>query len=211
MSDQGNTPQEMAGPPPMPQTTALMLSTLAELHRQETGAEEDVFRTLPFFGAALGLVIAALVYAGGRLPRLSDLATNKAVIAFAVSSTLVGLAAAEAICVILLLFRAVTLRPYQRIGPEQSLCDRAAELQAYYEGLGTPVAGRDNEVTQDMQQALIESYAKVTPINRAFNARRYRWRYLAAINLLGSLLLAVVATIVIFGSDKVGFLPKVVP
>lgn len=38
--------------PPPPEVTALMLSTFSDLYRQEVGAEEDVHRTLPFFGTA---------------------------------------------------------------------------------------------------------------------------------------------------------------
>lgn len=211
MAAQDDIPQDTSSPVPMPQTTALLLNTLAELHRQETGAEEDVYRTLPFFGTALGFVVAALAYAGGRLPRWPELASSKAVIASAIAGSLLGLAAIQAICVVVLLFRAVTRRPYQRIGPEQPLCDRVTELRAYYDALNTTADCRDREVAGDFQQALIESYTKVTPINRAFNARRYKLRSWAAINLLGSLMFALLATIVIFGADKMGYLPKVAP
>jgi hypothetical protein len=208
MSNPDDVPQGAISSVPMPQTTALLLSTLAELHRQESGAEEDVYRTLPFFGTALGLVVAALAYAGGRLPRWPELASDRAVIASAVGGTLLGMAAVEAVLVVVLLFRAVTRRPYQRLGPEQQLCDRVSELQAYYDAHGTAAAGRDQEVSGDFQQALIASYTKVTPINRAFNARRYKLRSWAAINLLGALMFALMATIVIFGADKMGYLPK---
>lgn len=62
----------------VPETTTLLLTTFAEFYRQELGAEEDVHRSLPFFGTALGLVIGALAYAAGRLSKwmtLEGLAT----------------------------------------------------------------------------------------------------------------------------------------
>lgn len=80
----------------MLETTALLLATFADLYRQEVGAEEDVHRTLPFFGTALGIVIGALAYAAGRLPRLSDLKTDRALIAFVVATMLLGLAILKA-------------------------------------------------------------------------------------------------------------------
>ena len=36
-----------------PETATLLLATFAELYRHEVGAQEDVHRTLPFFGTAL--------------------------------------------------------------------------------------------------------------------------------------------------------------
>ena len=60
-----------------------MLSTFADLYRQEVGAEEDVHRTLPFFGTALGIVIGALAYAAGHLPKWTDLTTYRAMAVFA--------------------------------------------------------------------------------------------------------------------------------
>ena len=49
------------------ETMTAVLAAFADAYRQEVGAEEDVYRTLPFFGTALGIVIAAIGYAAGRL------------------------------------------------------------------------------------------------------------------------------------------------
>jgi hypothetical protein len=59
-----------------------------------------------------------------------------------------------------------------------------------------------------MRQAILESYAVVTPINHSLNEQRYKHRAWTAINLLGSLIFALLATTVIFGADKL--LPKVI-
>ena len=42
------------------ETTIAVLSAFAESYRQEVGAEEDVYRTLPCFGTALGILTAAI-------------------------------------------------------------------------------------------------------------------------------------------------------
>ena len=62
---------------PNPEVTALLLTTFADLYRQEVGAEEDVHRTLPFFGTAWGIAIASLAYAAGRLPKWPDVAAHR--------------------------------------------------------------------------------------------------------------------------------------
>ena len=188
-----------------------MLETFADLYRQEVTAEEDIYRTLPFFGTALGIVVGALAYAAGRLPKWSELTTDRGVLAFGAAAALLGLAIIEAACVLVWVSRAVTRRPYQRIGPEPALRARLSELQAYYESQGTAAESQDRELLKDMRQVLLESYTKVTPINRALNARRYKLRARAASHLIRSLIWALLATTVIFAADKLSYLPRVTP
>jgi hypothetical protein len=194
---------------PPPDVTALIVSTFADLYRQEVGAEEDVHRTLPFFGTALGIVIGALAYAAGRLPKWTDLATHRAAAVFVAASILLGLAVLEAGCVLVFISRAIARRDYRRIGPETALRTRLSELQAYYEGQGTTGEAQDEELVKDMRQTLLDSYTTVTPINRGLNQRRYRFRSLASSHLVRSLIWALGATTVIFTADKLGYFPKV--
>ena len=187
-----------------------MLSTFADLYRQEVGAEEDVHRTLPFFGTALGIVIGAVAYAAGRLPKWTDLTTHPAVAAFAAATVLLSLAIVEAAFVLIFLSRAIARRDYRRVGPETALRTRLRELQVYYHGQGATGDLQDAEIVKDMQQVLLDSYTTVTPINRGLNQRRYRFRSLASSHLVRSLIWALGATSVIFAADKLGFLPKVI-
>ena len=193
------------------ETTALMLATLADLYRQELGAEEDVPRTLPFFGTALGIVIAALAYAAGRLPRWIDLTTQAGLATFTAATILLAWAIVEAACVIIFISRAIGRRAYQRIGPEVALVARLSDLQSYYAAQGTTGKNADAALAEDMRQALIKSYADMTPSNRELNERRYTSRARASSHLLRSLILALAATTVIFMSDKLGYLPMVKP
>lgn len=189
-------------------TTDLLLATCSELYRQELGAEEDVHRALPFFGTALGIVIAAIGYAAGRLPRLPDTAALWPV---AASGVLLALAIVEAGFVLFWLGRAIARRDYKRVGPEAALVARLDALRAYYEGQGILGERQDVEMAQDLRQLLVESYRAVTPVNRALNQRRYQFRAIASSHLVRSLIWALGATTVILVADKLGYLPKMVP
>jgi hypothetical protein len=211
MSDQPQPGPEVTPTVATPETTTFLLMTFAEFYRQEVGAEEDVHRSLPFFGTALGLVIGALAYAAGRLPKWAALDDWRSIAAFIVSATLLAMAVVEASCVLLWLSRAITRHRYQRIGAETTLMARLDELRGYYEKQGLAVDHQDGALAADMRQVLIESYLKVTPPNRELNLRRYRFRALAASHLVRSLIWALCATTVILIADKVGYLPKVIP
>ena len=190
------------------ETTATVLAAFAEAYRHELGAEEDVYRTLPFFGTALGIVIAAIGYASARLVRWEDTPSHGL---FIVSTVFLGAAAADAIGVVVRLAQALARRDYQRVGPESVLRARLEELGAYYDGLVPQPPNRDALLAHDFREVLIASYERVTPINRQLNTARYHNRAQAASHLVRSLLWALGATMIIFVSDKSGFLPKVGP
>ncbi len=140
-----------ATPPPVgshatPEVTALLLATFADLYRQKVGAEEDVHRTLPFFGTALGIVIASLAYAAGRLPKWPDLPADKGNYAFDAAAALLTLAVLEAACVLVWISFAIARRNYERIGPEADMLARVEELQSYYDNQGKTAAARSADM-----------------------------------------------------------------
>jgi hypothetical protein len=188
-----------------------MLSTFADLYRQEVAAQEDVHRTLPFFGTALGLVIGTVAFSAGRLPKWADLTTRSGEAAFIAATSLLGLAIIEAACVLVFLSRAIGRQDYGRIGPEPVLLSRLGDLQAYYATQGQTQGDHDTELERDMQHVLLESYATVTARNRGLNQTGHRFRALSSSHLVRSLIWALGATTVIFIADKLGFLPKVNP
>lgn len=187
-----------------PETMALLLATFAELYRQEIGAEEDVHRALPFFGTALGIVVGALAYAAGRLPKWTDITAPGSRVAFWLAGGLLALAVVEAGCVLLFLSRAMARRNYRRIGPEATLRARAIELRMAIGSRGIR-ADRGGGSAHDMQRVLLDSYTEVTPYNRELNQRRQRFRALASSHLIRSLIWALGATTVIFVADKLGY------
>lgn len=200
-----------SAPDATPETTTFLLTTFAEFYRQELGAEEDVHRSLPFFGTALGLVIGALAYAAGRLPKWMALDGWPSTAAFIVSATLLALAVVEASLVLFWLSQAITRHRYRRIGSENSLMLRLDDLRQYYDKQGLAANHQDSALATDMRQALLDSYVTVTPKNRELTQTRYRDRALAASHLIRSLIWALCATIVILVADKIGYLPKVMP
>jgi hypothetical protein len=96
MSEQSQPDPDGSSTTATPETTTFLLMTFAEFYRQEVGAEEDVHRSLPFFGTALGLVIGALAYAAGRLPKWTDIADWRSATPFLVSAAFLILAVVEA-------------------------------------------------------------------------------------------------------------------
>jgi hypothetical protein len=209
MPEPDESPIGASEPSATPETIAFLLATFADLYRQEVGAEEDIHRALPFFGTALGIVIGALAYAAGRLPKWPDLARDRELIAFIASDVLLGLAVFEAGCVLVWISLAIARRNYQRIGPETDLRARVTELQAYYDREGIRGEQQDRELLKDTRQMLLDSYTATTPANRDINQRRYKFRARAASHLVRSLIWALSATTVIFVADKLGYLPKV--
>ena len=204
-------PEGLAPVVEAPETTALLVATFAELYRQEVGAEEDIHRTLPFFGTALGIVVGALAYAAGRLPKWPDVTAQEGQVAFWVASGFLTLAIIDAIGVLVFLSRAIARRDYQRIGPEAALRARVAALQAGYDEADIVGDQHDRKLAGDVQQLLLDSYAAVTPLNRELNRRRFRFRSLASSHLVRSLIWALGATTIILMADKLGYFPRSVP
>ena len=194
-----------------PETAVLLLATFSELYRHEVGAEEDVFRTLPFFGTALGIVVTALAYAASRLPRWPDIATSEGGTFFCFASVFLGLAVLTALCVLILLAMATKRRDYERIGPEPLLQARFAELRALHNDPALSGSERDQRITNDIRQALLDSYMTATPLNREMNQHRHKLRANASVFLVISLNLVLAATIITVVTDKLGYFPKVTP
>jgi len=202
-------PSATTDPAATPETTALLLATFADLYRQEVGREEDVNRSLPFFGTALGIVIAALAYAAGRLPKWPDLTSRPAQSLFVASAALLALAIVESACVLYFVARATGYRDSERIGPEAALLRRLNDLLAHHRAQGTPADDQDKLLFGAIRQILIGSYAVATPVNRTINRQRYRARASASAHLVRGLIWAFAATTVIFVADKLGDLPRV--
>jgi hypothetical protein len=160
-----------------------------------------VHRSLPFFGTALGLVIGALAYAAGRLPKWMALDGWQSAAAFMVSATFLALAVVEASLVLFWLSRAITRHEYLRIGPDGFML-RLRELRGFYQKQGLAADRQDSPIATDMRQMAIDSYLKVTLRNRELNLKRYRFRALAAKHLVLSLIWALCAITVILVADK---------
>lgn len=205
----GTTPSPQV--PGTPETATLLLTTFSELYRHEVNAEEDVHRTLPFFGTALGIVVTALAYTAGHLPRWPDITTPEGQLAFCIASAFLCLTFLTALCVLILLAMAVERRDYERIRPVAALQSRLVELRALHRDSALPGGERDQRIADDLRQTLLDSYAIAIPLNRDLNRYRYKLRANASVLLVLSLNWVLVATIIMFVVDKLGYFPKVAP
>ena len=208
MSDASYTIAEQ----PLPHdTTALLLTDFADLYRQEVTAAEDVHRTLPFFGTALGIVVGALAYAASRLPKWPEITPGSGHVAFIAAAGLLGLAVVEAGCILFWIARATARRDFQRIFWEPDPRGRVADLQTQLDRHSTPDDLQDQDLAAAIRHLKLQSYLTVTPANREMNQRRYDFRAWASLHLVRGLIWALGATTDIFAADKLGILPKVLP
>ncbi len=102
-------------------------------------------------------------------------------------------------------------RDYERIGPEPALRSRVAELRALHDDPTLSGSERDQRITNDMLQVLLDSYTTATPLNRDLNRYRHKLRANASVLLVMSLNWVLAATTITFVLDKLGYFPKVMP
>jgi hypothetical protein len=202
----------------------ILLAMFQDFYRQELAAEEDVHRTLPFFGTALGLIVAALNYAGSQLPdwatviktcSVNHVSFDRGVIACAWPATLTAvllvISALTGVGVLWLLALATKRRNYERVGPERVHLNRARALREYHLAQGLTSDDLDTAVTSDLRDQLLQDFAIVLPINRSVTLQRYKLRARAVAYLLWSLFIALVATIIILMTAKTGLLMRGLP
>lgn len=218
---QPNTPDV---PPLGEKAGSTLLAVFQDFYRQEVAAEEDVHRTLPFFATALGLIITALNYVAAQLPDWATVLNSCSADHKTFSWNVVGCAwpaGLGAVCLIVsalaivwvlwLLLQATIPRGYERIGPERDYINRARELHDYHASLGLTDQALDLAVSLDVRDQLLQDFAVILPHNRRLSLRRHNSRGKAFRFLLGSLFLALLATIIILITAKVGLLPAKLP
>ncbi len=210
-----NAPDGPTDEPLPPKTTAFLLATFADLYRQELSAAEDVYRTLPFFSTALGIVVAAMAYGASHLPKWADLALCSQRIAFLLAATLLGLALREGGFVLYWLSSAIrktdTGSGIPRMPVERNLRDALRERRASLSATGVLMPDLDKVLVEAASEALIQSYIGNNPAARELNKQRYQSRANASRHLIQGLIWVLCATTVIFAADKLSFFPKVTP
>lgn len=190
----------MSGPPPPASdeaTEILILDVFRERHRHDLSLRDDVFRTLPFFATALGVVIAAVGAITSRLPPFEQIAQSRLLLAV---SAVLALALAEGFVVLAILGRITARNRYAEPATEQQILLLLAGSN------GVPPAS-----TAAMRENMIKNYASIAPHNRARTQASSTGRSLAAVNLVISLMLTLLATTLILVADKLALLSKVTP
>ncbi len=67
-------------------TEKLILDVFRERHRHDLSLRDDVFRTLPFFATALGVVIAAVGAITSCLPPLEQIGRSRLLVAAVIAT-----------------------------------------------------------------------------------------------------------------------------
>lgn len=207
--------EEDAPDPPLPpslgeRSGGLVLEVIQDSYRREVAAEEDVFRTLPFFATALSFLMVAVTFAARQLPghgAFWDVCGRVRGWRSFGCAALVGLAdlflfgaLVLGVLVLIPLHRAIRLRDYRRVGPEDAVIAMARGLSAASAaskddgGAGAPT-DRDVGVAAALRERLMDATAAAVMHNRDINAARYKGRSAALDLLIWSLILALAGTI----------------
>jgi hypothetical protein len=200
-----------------PRTSGLLLDLFRQIYLTEIGSEEDVHRSLPFFGAALGLILAAVYYTAGKLPDWKSLTNTCPISNAGETIRFLGCISLPAIAAALILATLVTSgltlyflgiatrgRIYRRI-TESETVQLARELTTYH-GVSAKWPGQiDNLVVTDLSDELIDQLVANLKQNRSITKLRYESRSRAISFLIWSLLIALFATIFMVATVKLGF------
>jgi hypothetical protein len=175
-----------------------MEKTLAEAYRKEIDQEENIWRSLPFFAATLALQLAALLQIADRMPQTGTGGWWDSI----GCTTIAALATLTALG-----FLAVSVfpAPFRYIAPEPELLDYAARLDL---GERQTIATGDQEpfdALARLKQTLAQQYAVATHHNRQINQRRARWRSIAGV----ATLMSVLATLALVATVAAHYVPKI--
>jgi hypothetical protein len=151
---------------------------LAESYRKEIDQEENVWRSLPFFAAAIAFQTTALSQVLLRLPEQSTGAWWDAISSLLISALLMLIA-------ILFLLASIAPARFSYVSDELSLLRYAHELdQDELDAVAAGVVPVDALVV--FKTALADQYAAAIHHNRQINQRRALRRSIAGLATLGS-------------------------
>jgi hypothetical protein len=164
---------------------------VTDSYRKEVEFEENVWRTLPFFAAVLGLEIAAL----GVLR--ADLAQLSGPLGY-VGLALAGFWALLVVATLGFLARAIWAADFDYLGKETELITFARRLEELVRQRAAlapdaplpKAAGRD--IRDELRETILWQMADCTVGNRAINKRRELARERAGRTILASILLVLV-------------------
>jgi hypothetical protein len=164
---------------------------ITDSYRKEIEFEENVWRALPFFAAALGLQIAALVQL--RVDAVALVGPAGWIAACLAAAWLASLVAT-----IIFLARAIWAADFTYLGKETDFLTYLADLETAERargGLATadPLpAGAGRRMREDLRQIVLRQLATCAVGNRSINKRRELARERAGRSTLASVVLALV-------------------
>ncbi len=180
-----------------PPTLDHVEKTFGDAYRKEIDQEENVWRTLPFFAATLALQLAALFQIVERLPGRLTAAWWVAI----TCETVTGVST-----VVALGFLALSIYPakFRYIAAEPELLTYAKGLLQDEEQYGDWRPGDPFNALAALKWTLALQYADATHHNRMINQRRAKWRSVAGLATLAS----VIATLALVVTIALTYIPK---
>lgn len=164
--------------------------TLADAYRKEIDQEENIWRSLPFFAAALALELGAVYRISGHLPPAGTGAWRASIGCIAVA----GMAALIALGCL-----AASIYPvrFRFLTPEPTLLNYALRLNEYERQYSVRGATAAADALVALKLVLAHQYADATSYNRRINRRRGLWRAIAGLATLAGMLsiIALVASV----------------
>lgn len=152
--------------------------------KRESEQDENIVRSLPFFVAALGLVLAIFSQVAVRMPPVGTPSSFCLYLFF-------GSATALFLNILWCLFQLVRARDFKLPPNEEKLLEWANSLQQFHKtGNRTRKAAEDLAIA-DVRRRLVEAYAEAAVDNRKSNRHKFRYR---AQGFMGLVLLMVLAS-----------------
>ncbi|MFC7378255.1 hypothetical protein [Brevundimonas sp. GCM10030266] len=152
--------------------------------KRESEQDENIVRSLPFFVAALGLVLAIFSQVVVRMPPVGTIASAFLYVLF-------GSATAIFSNILWCLFQLVRARDFKLPPNEERLLEWADSLQKFHKtGKRTRKAAEELAIV-DVRRRLVEAYAEAAVDNRKSNRHKFKYR---AQGFMGLVLLMVLAS-----------------
>lgn len=168
--------------------------TLADSYKREIEAEENVWRSLPFFAATFALQFAGLAQARDWLLAMQGTTALVAIglLVLAGGSTALGL-----------LFLAQSIAPaeFRYLSRETELLRYAGALREQERAAGREATEASAAALASFRATLVAQYAMAVDNNRAINRRRATRRTRAALAILCSVLLVTALVALTLGTN----------
>ena len=168
--------------------------TLADSYKREIEAEENVWRSLPFFAATFALQFAGLAQARDWLLAMQGTTALVAIVLLVLAggSTALGL-----------LFLAQSIAPaeFRYLSRETELLRYAGALREQERAAGREATEASAAALASFRATLVAQYAMAVDNNRAINRRRATRRTRAALAILCSVLLVTALVALTLGTN----------
>jgi hypothetical protein len=166
--------------------------TLADSYRKEIDQEENVWRSLPFFAAAIALELAALFQIFSKLPRTG----TWALVAAEGLLVLIGLLL---IAALLLLAACIAPVRFRYLSREPLLLRYTEDLIAFEQVGDNQTTAYPARASGILKHELARQYSVATDHNRRINKRREFRRAIAGLCVVGSVFMILLLVAVCLG------------